>query len=182
MDEEFFDMSPNNFERLEIISPFINFGKYYAEKRVIAMTTIAFDQTAAKVQEQTSNNENKNANNANATNKEGSNATAGSNPTDDSVQRLTLPEGVRIEDGIVYLTERELMHIYQHSHVTEAGTLYTDTIEADRFGLNNPIVKAVSVNGQIIPVSAISKSRMDRELEDEQKFISAEEKSKKSKK
>ena len=207
MDEEFFDMSPNNFERLEIISPFIDFGKYYAEKRIIAMTTIAFDQTAAKVQEQNSNNENKNANesnanvasssneaaakngeesksanNANATSKDGSNATAGSNPTDDSVQRLTLPEGVRIEDGIVYLTERELMHIYQHSHVTEAGTLYTDTIEADRFGLNNPIVKAVSVNGQIIPVSAISKSRMDRELEDEQKFISAEEKSKKSKK
>ena len=206
MDEEFFDMSPNNFERLEIISPFINFGKYYAEKRVIAMTTIAIDQTAAKFQQNANNgvaettpatievspdknsNLDNNANqngaasssNANGTNgNKNAGGKEGANPNDESVQRLTLPEGVRIEDGIVYLTERELMHIYQHSHVTEAGTLYTDTIEADRFGLNNPIVKAVSVNGQIIPVSAISKSRMDRELEDEQKFISAEEKTKK---
>ena len=200
MDEEFFDMSPNNFKRLEIISPFIDFGKYYAEKRIIAMTTIAFDQTAAKVIDASMNNANKNANgneatspivvelaknNSNETNntkkadeKQSGNATS-TNPDAENLQRLTLPEGVRIEDGIVYLTERELMHIYQHSHVTEAGTLYTDTIEADRFGLNNPLVKAVSVNGQIIPVSAISKSRMDRELEDEQKFITAEEKSKK---
>ena len=203
MDEEFFDMSPNNFERLEIISPFINFGKYYAEKRIIAMTTIAIDQTAAKLQENakgananangaTANSENANGTGANGeqskaeagksadeANKAANTKNASTNPDEESLQRLTLPEGVRIEDGIVYLTERELMHIYQHSHVTEAGTLYTDTIEADRFGLNNPLVKAVSVNGQIIPVSAISKSRMDRELEDEQKFISAEEKAKK---
>ena len=206
MDEEFFDMSPNNFERLEIISPFIDFEKYYAEKRIIAMTTIAIDQTAAKFQQNANNtipettpatievSPDKNSNVANnasengasmngegATSKNAKNAGGkeGSTPNDENVQRLTLPDGVRIEDGIVYLTERELMHIYQHSHVTEAGTLYTDTIEADRFGLNNPIVKAVSVNGQIIPVSAISKSRMDRELEDEQKFISAEEKTKK---
>lgn len=206
MDEEFFDMSPNNFERLEIISPFINFGKYYSEKRIIAMTTIAIDQTAAKFQQNANNavaettpatievspdknsNLDNNANqngaasssNANGTNgNKNAGGKEGANPNDESVQRLTLPEGVRIEDGIVYLTERELMHIYQHSHVTEAGTLYTDTIEADRFGLNNPIVKAVSVNGQIIPVSAISKNRMDRELEDEQKFISAQEKPKK---
>ena len=71
------------------------------------------------------------------------------------------------------------MHLYQHSHVTEDGTVYLDKIEADKYGLNNANIKAISVNNQIIPLSSITKQEMDKELADEQEFIKAKEHSKK---
>ncbi|MBR4486478.1 hypothetical protein IKS57_03885, partial [bacterium] len=63
----------------------------------------------------------------------------------------------KIEDGIIYLSDKDLVHLYQHSHVTEDGTVYLDKIEADKYGLNNANIKAISVNGQIIPLSSITK-------------------------
>ena len=85
----------------------------------------------------------------------------------------------KIEDGIIYLSDKDLVHLYQHSHVTEDGTVYLDKIEADKYGLNNANIKAISVNGQIIPLSSITKQEMDKELADEQEFIRAKEHSKK---
>ena len=85
----------------------------------------------------------------------------------------------KIEDGIIYLSEKDLVHLYQHSHVTEDGTVYLDKIEADKYGLNNANIKAISVNNQIIPLSSITKQEMDKELADEQEFIKAKEHSKK---
>ena len=88
----------------------------------------------------------------------------------------------KIEDGIIYLSEKDLVHLYQHSHVTEDGTVYLDKIEADKYGLNNANIKAISVNNQIIPLSSITKQEMDKELADEQEFIKAKEHSKKRRK
>ena len=89
------------------------------------------------------------------------------------------PNKTKIEDGIIYLSEKDLVHLYQHSHVTEDGTVYLDKIEADKYGLNNANIKGISVNGQIIPLSSITKQEMDKELADEQEFIKAKKHSKK---
>ncbi|MBQ5543309.1 MAG: hypothetical protein IIT97_00005, partial [Mycoplasmataceae bacterium] len=169
-DNEFFNMDPSNFDRLKAISPYIDFVKYYEQKRIQSMYSNSYlsriSQDDIKQELEQSNQKQK----LDEIIKEQKEVVKPyfeqdeANKDDDSSDKKDTQRKNKIENGVLFLSENELVDLYQHSHISEDGTLYIDKNEAKKYGLVDKDIKAISVNNQIIPLSSITKSEEINEL------------------
>lgn len=154
-DTELFNMSAENYDRLHVISPFIDLVSYYDGKKneILNSKGLVLGSVSKKEIESVLDEQNK--------------------------VGQDFPEVNDKNSDILYLTQNQASDLYKHSRVSDNGIVYIDEAEWNKLTLGKNNIKAVEVNGEVIPISTITKKEMDDELEGKDFVRAAEKPSKK---